>query len=72
MEPPPSRALFDMAAVAIVKNPKWARSTEISCPIMIDKKWVDQPNNSRKIILWEYFEKEKIINDFFQSLHSIK
>ncbi len=69
---PPSRALFDMAAVAIVKNPKWARSTEISCPLMIDKKWVDQPNNSRKIIIWEYFEKEKIINDFFQSLHNFK
>jgi hypothetical protein len=66
---PPTRALFDMAAVAIVKNPKWARPTEISCPIMIDKKWVDQPNNTRKIIIWEYFEKEKILTDFFLSLH---
>jgi hypothetical protein len=36
---------------------------------MVDKKWVAQPNNSRKVIFWEYFEKEKIINDFYQSMH---
>jgi hypothetical protein len=65
---PPSRALFDMAAVAIVKNPAWARSSILTCPVMVDKKWVAQPNNSRKIILWEYFDKEKIINDFYQSM----
>jgi hypothetical protein len=65
---PPSRALFDMAAVAIVKNPTWAKSSLINCPIMIDKKWVAQPNNIRKITIWEYFEKEKIIQDFFQSM----
>ena len=65
---PPSRALFDMAAVAIVKNPKWAASSTISCPIMIDKNWVEQPGNNRKIILWENFEKDKIISDFYRSL----
>ncbi len=65
---PPSRALFDMAAVAIVKNQKWAESSTISCPIMIDKKWVEQPNNNRKIIIWENFEKDKIITDFYDSL----
>jgi hypothetical protein len=57
-----------MAAVAIVKNPAWARSSILTCPVMVDKKWVAQPNNSRKIILWEYFDKEKIINDFYQSM----
>lgn len=65
---PPSRALFDMAAVAIVKNPNWAKSSTINCPIMIDKKWVELPNNVRKITIWENFDKEKIIQDFFQSM----
>ncbi|MDN5212931.1 nucleoside hydrolase [Fulvivirgaceae bacterium BMA12] len=65
---PPSRALFDMAAVAIVKNPKWAESSTISCPAMIDKKWVEQPDNPRKIVLWEDFEKDEIISDFYSSL----
>ncbi|MCX6327308.1 MAG: nucleoside hydrolase [Bacteroidia bacterium] len=63
---PPSRALFDMAAVAIVKNPKWAESSLLPCPIMIDEKWVEQPGNSRKITIWGNFDKEGIVNDFYQ------
>lgn len=65
---PPSRALFDMAAVAIVKNPEWAKSKKIPCPTMIDEKWTDQPNNQRKITLWEHFEKDAILADFYTSL----
>lgn len=65
---PPSRALFDMAAVAIVKNPNWAESSTIPCPIMIDKNWAEQPNNNRKITVWENFEKKQIISDFYSSL----
>lgn len=65
---PPSRSLFDMAAVAIVKNPDWAKATEIPCPIMKDKVWVEQPNNPRKIIVWEHFDKENILVDFYQTL----
>lgn len=64
---PPSRALFDMAAVAIVKNKNWAKATEIPCPIMIEKQWVDQPTNSRKIIIWENFAIDKILADFYLS-----
>jgi len=65
---PPSRALFDMAAVAIVKNPEWAKSSTIPCPIMTDKKWIDRPDNDRKIIIWEHFDKEEIISDFYATL----
>lgn len=63
---PPSRALFDMAAVAIVKNSAWAGSSVIPCPIMIDEKWVEQLENPRKITIWENFDKEDIMNDFFK------
>jgi purine nucleosidase len=38
---PPSRALFDMAAVAIVKNRAWAQVIEIAAPVNVDKKWVE-------------------------------
>lgn len=64
---PPSRALFDMAAVAIVKNPEWAQTTKIPAPTMLDKKWVEQKDNSRKIIIWENFNQEKILADFYSS-----
>lgn len=64
---PPSRALFDMAAVAIVKNPEWAQTTKIPAPTMLDKKWVEQKDNFRKIIIWENFNQEKILADFYSS-----
>ncbi|MCD6090240.1 MAG: nucleoside hydrolase [Bacteroidales bacterium] len=62
------RALFDMAAVAIVKNPEWAKTTIIPAPLMVDEKWVDRPENKRKIILWEYFNRDAIIEDLLESL----
>jgi hypothetical protein len=66
---PPSRSLFDMAAVAIVKNPSWAESKSIAAPIFISNQWKDQPINSRKIIIWENFNKEAIIGDFISSFN---
>ena len=67
-----SRSLFDMAAVAIVKNPSWARPTVIPAPQYVNKVWVERPNNSRKIIIWENFDKEKIMNDFYYSMKNYK
>jgi len=63
-----SRALFDMAAVAIVKNPAWARPSTISSPHLVERKWVDRPENPRKIILWEDFDKVQIMRDFYRSM----
>lgn len=65
---PPSRPLFDMAAVAIVKNPGWAESKEIPAPIFMDDEWVEQPDNKRKITLWENFHVYGIMNDFFKTM----
>ena len=65
---PPSRSLFDMAAVAIVKNPGWAESKEIPAPVLINDKWRERPDNSRKIIIWEHFDKKNIISDFFETM----
>ena len=67
---PPSRALFDMAAVAIVKNPEWADSVSIPCPIMVGNEWIQQPNNLRKIVLWKNFQKKRIITDFLTTLRN--
>ena len=65
---PPGRALFDMAAVAIVKDSSWATAKEITCPIMRENVWVEQPKNKRKIVIWENFDKVKIMEDFYSSL----
>jgi purine nucleosidase len=65
---PPSRALFDMAAVAIVKNPSWAQATRIPAPRLVDRKWVEVPGNPRTITLWEHFDRTAILEDFFRTM----
>ncbi|MRI00216.1 nucleoside hydrolase [Kriegella sp. EG-1] len=65
-----TRALFDMVAVAILKNPEWGQSKTIATPIFIDGKWVERPNNSRKIKLWENFKKEALLTDFFNTMEN--
>ncbi|MGI9532151.1 nucleoside hydrolase [Lutimonas sp.] len=68
---PPSRSLFDMAAIAIVKNPSWAGSKTLSGIEMRGEKWIQSDQNSREILLWENFEKEAILNDFFDTLKDV-
>lgn len=62
---PPSRALYDMAAVAIVKNPAWATRTEIPAPILEGGVWRERPQNPRRIVVWENFQRDAIVGDFF-------
>ena len=62
---PPSRALFDMAAVAIVKNPEWAEKYEVPAPRLSGINWIEQPENQNKIAIWENFNRDSIVNDLF-------
>ena len=62
------RSLFDMAAVAIVKDPSWAEASEIPSPLYINNEWVEQPGNSRMITIWENFNVDAIMTDFFSTL----
>ncbi|MDQ3534367.1 MAG: nucleoside hydrolase [Bacteroidota bacterium] len=67
---PPSRALYDMAAVAIIKDPSWAEKKEITAPVLINNQWVERPGNQRKIIVWENFNKDKIMADFYDTMEN--
>lgn len=66
--PQSSRPLYDMAAVAIVRNPALARSFDIPAPIICNSKWVERHENTRKIRIWEHFDKAAILDDFFDSM----
>ena len=63
-----SRALFDMACVAVVKNPDWCEATEIPSPTMVDGEWVDRPDNPRHITILENYKGDEIIDDFIAVL----
>jgi purine nucleosidase len=67
---PPSRALFDMAAVAVVKDASWAETREIPAPILRNNQWVERPENSRTIIVWENFNRDRIMADFYRSMEN--
>jgi hypothetical protein len=64
------RSLFDMAAVAIVKEPSWAEASEIPSPLYVDNSWIEQPENSRKINIWENFDRDAIMTDFYATLEN--
>jgi len=65
-----TRSLFDMAAVAIVKNPDWAETDTIPAPILVDSEWQDRPDNKRKVVLWENFDKNAIMADFYHTMEN--
>lgn len=65
---PPSRALFDLVALAVLKNSQWGEKRSIPSPTVVDEKWVDRPQNRKRITLWENFDRKAIINDFYESL----
>jgi len=65
---PPSRALFDLAAVAIVKEPGWATSREHPAPVFNEGTWVERPMNEHSIVVWENFDRDGIIGDLFATL----
>ena len=62
------RSLYDMAAAAIVKNSRWADSVVIHAPRFQDRRWVDQPDNPRTVVIWENFDREKIMRDFYHTM----
>lgn len=65
---PPSRALFDMVAVAIAKNPQWGQSKVVHFPLLINNQWVEHPQSSRTVTVWHNFDKQSILDDFYKTM----
>ena len=64
------RPLFDVVAVAVVKDPSWGQLTNIPAPTLKGIEWHERPSHSRKIGIWEHFDRDGIIEDFFESCAS--
>jgi hypothetical protein len=65
---PPARPLYDMAALAIIKNPAWARPVRMPAPHLVDGQWRDRPANVRHVTLWEHFDRDAIMQDFYKTM----
>lgn len=59
------RPLFDVVALAIVKNPSWGNYREITGKRLEGIRWVDDPDSKRVMGLWEDFDRQAILEDFF-------
>lgn len=68
----PTRPLFDVVAVAVIKNPSWGERNEMPAPILDGKSWVDWSDNPHRIAIWENFDKDAILDDFFQSMRNYR
>lgn len=64
---PPSRALFDLVAVAIIKNPGWGEYKVVEGIQYSSNTW-QKTDSEFGIGIWENFDKEKIIEDFYNTL----
>lgn len=65
---PPSRSLFDLAGVAIVAEPSWARPVVVRAPSFVDGQFVERPDRPATIVYWEQFDGNAIIEDLFSTL----
>ncbi len=66
---PPGRALFDVVAVAVVKEPRWGERVEIGAPLWTSQTgWQARPANPRRIGLWQDFARDEIVDDFIATI----
>ncbi len=66
------RALFDVCALALLKNDSWAEPVEVPAPELVGNGWRKRPSNTRKVVFWENFDKEAILKDFYETIRNAK
>lgn len=62
------RSLFDLAAVAIVKNPAWCENELIRGYTLVEGIWTESSDTSCKFLLHKNFKRDSIISDLYSSL----
>ena len=63
------RPLFDLCALSIIKNPNYAEKKVLEKVYFDGTNWNFNGLKNRKIVFWENFNKELILEDFFNSFN---
>jgi purine nucleosidase len=66
-----SRSLFDMAAVATIKNPEWAEDTVVYGPRLVNGEWINTENRKDSVIFFRNYDVDGVINDFWKTMDKI-
>lgn len=64
----PVRALFDVCALAVLKNETWAEPITVPAPRLVGTGWEGRPGNSRTVVFLENFDREAIMKDFYETM----
>jgi inosine-uridine nucleoside N-ribohydrolase len=64
------RALFDVAGVAIAKNPALAKGEAVPAPRLEGKRWRARPSNARRVRMFSAPQREAILADFFRVIEA--
>lgn len=62
------RSLFDMAAVANVKNPDWAQPTVVYEPRYVNGEWIGNGTKSDSVIFFRNYNVEAVMGDFWETM----
>ncbi len=62
------RPLFDVVALAVVKNPLWGNQTVVRGLQYGSDGWRVNPDLNRAVTIWDEFSGQHIINDFFTTM----
>jgi inosine-uridine nucleoside N-ribohydrolase len=63
-----TRPLFDVCALAVLKNPSWAEKVIVKGASFDGKNWGNLGDVERTIVFWENFDKKSIIEDFYATM----
>ncbi|MEM9718758.1 MAG: nucleoside hydrolase [Bacteroidota bacterium] len=66
------RALFDVCALAVLKNESWGRPVLVPAPELQGTGWKNRSQNARRVVFWENFSKDAILEDFYRVMQNAK
>ncbi len=63
------RPLYDIVAIATLKNPDWGNATVVGAPLLnMDDTWVKRDDNPRKVTFWQHYDTVAVLNDFWETM----